>query len=184
MMSRAEQGGEHRGRPDRDGHRGAGGGARDDAAELLELLHTASRRMRREAVADCAEPPGTKPGQVRILRFLAHASGPVRAADVAAAMELAPRSVTSKVDQAEADGYVRRVPDPSDRRARLFMAVLLNAWLGLSLSACADETLPVRLLSRALDVPRLHLASVPGDGGEWSAAVCSARSEGARRRTT
>ncbi|MCF4121214.1 MarR family winged helix-turn-helix transcriptional regulator [Antribacter sp. KLBMP9083] len=119
MTSRAEQGGGHPGRPEHDGQPGAGGVARDDAAELLELLHTASRRMRREAVADCAEPPGTTPGQVRLLRFLAHASGPVRAADVAAAMELAPRSVTSKVDQAEADGYVRRVPDPSDRRARL-----------------------------------------------------------------
>lgn len=91
----------------------------DEAAELLELLHTATRRLRRDAVADGGEVPGTSPGQLRLLRFLAHAEGPVRAADVATGLELAPRSVTSKVDQAEADGYVRRVADPSDRRARL-----------------------------------------------------------------
>ncbi|WP_125777662.1 MarR family winged helix-turn-helix transcriptional regulator [Antribacter gilvus] len=92
--------------------------ARDEAGELVELLHLASRRMRRQEDSE-DQRPGTSPGQLRLLRFLAHTHGPVRAADVAARLEMAPRSVTSKVDQAEADGYVRRVPDPGDRRARL-----------------------------------------------------------------
>jgi DNA-binding MarR family transcriptional regulator len=88
----------------------------DDAATLVELLHAAVRGLRRDA-ASLGDP--LTPGQARLLRSLAHADGPLRAVDLAARLDVAPRSVTTKVDQAEADGYVRRLPDPHDRRARL-----------------------------------------------------------------
>ncbi|MCL1871254.1 MAG: MarR family transcriptional regulator [Promicromonosporaceae bacterium] len=89
---------------------------RDDAASLVELVHTLMRALRREAAeAD----GGLTPGQARLLRVLHRAGSPLRAVDLANALDVAPRSVTTKVDQAEADGFVRRLPDPTDRRARL-----------------------------------------------------------------
>nr|WP_241744020.1 MarR family transcriptional regulator [Cellulosimicrobium arenosum] len=74
--------------------------------------------VRREA-GERLEPEGTTPGQFRLLRHLAHCDGPCRLGAVAGALDVTPRSVTTKVDDAEADGLVRRLPDPLDRRATL-----------------------------------------------------------------
>ncbi|QAY62516.1 MarR family transcriptional regulator [Xylanimonas allomyrinae] len=90
----------------------------DDVAwAFVDALHAASRSLRRDTLA--AGTTGVSPGQLRLLRTLAHAPGPLRAVDLADALGVAPRSVTTKVDQAEEDGFVRRLADPSDRRARL-----------------------------------------------------------------
>lgn len=88
----------------------------DEAGELLELLYGLMRDLRREATAG---PGVTTPGQQRLLRALRNAGEPRRPGELAAALDVAARSVTSKVDQAEADGLVRRVADPRDRRATL-----------------------------------------------------------------
>ncbi|WP_353709199.1 MarR family winged helix-turn-helix transcriptional regulator [Cellulosimicrobium sp. ES-005] len=100
--------------------RGAVGGpiSTDEAGEFLSLLHAALRSVRREA-SERAEPAGTTPGQYRMLRFLARCDEPCRLGAVASALDVAPRSVTSKVDDAERAGLVRRTPDPHDRRATL-----------------------------------------------------------------
>ena len=90
----------------------------DEAGEFLTLLHAALRSVRREA-SERLEPAGTTPGQFRMLRFLARCDGPCRLGAVASALDVAPRSVTSKVDDAERAGLVRRTPDPHDRRATL-----------------------------------------------------------------
>lgn len=90
----------------------------DEAGEFLALLHGALRTVRREA-SERLEPAGTTPGQFRMLRFLARCDGPCRLGAVASALDVAPRSVTSKVDDAEQAGLVRRTPDPYDRRATL-----------------------------------------------------------------
>ncbi len=90
----------------------------DEAGEFLALLHTALHAVRREA-HERLEPVGTTPGQFRMLRFLARCEAPCRLGAVATALDVAPRSVTSKVDDAEAAGLVRRIPDPGDRRATL-----------------------------------------------------------------
>ncbi|MBD5787334.1 winged helix-turn-helix transcriptional regulator [Cellulosimicrobium terreum] len=90
----------------------------DEAGEFLSLLHAALRTVRREA-SERLEPAGTTPGQFRLLRFLARCDRPCRLGAVAAALDVAPRSVTSKVDDAEAAGLVRRAEDPADRRATL-----------------------------------------------------------------
>lgn len=84
----------------------------DASGELLELLYAILRGVRREAGAHA-------PGQLRFLRTLAGCGGPQRPGALADALGVAPRSVTSKVDLAEADGLVRRLPDPTDRRATL-----------------------------------------------------------------
>ncbi|WP_425953809.1 MarR family winged helix-turn-helix transcriptional regulator [Xylanimonas sp. McL0601] len=89
----------------------------DDVAwAFVDALYAASRGLRRDAAVGAA---GVTPGQLRLLRALSYAGGPLRAVDLAEALDVAPRSVTTKVDQAEEDGFVRRLPDPHDRRARL-----------------------------------------------------------------
>lgn len=85
------------------------------AEELLGLLHDVMRAVRRDA----SETLGAAPGQLRMLRTLDRCERPCRLGELAEALDVAPRSVTSKVDQAEADGWIRRVPDPRDRRATL-----------------------------------------------------------------
>ncbi len=46
-------------------------------------------------------------------------AGSIRMGDLASKLMIAPRTVTDFVDGLERDGFVRRVPDPSDRRAML-----------------------------------------------------------------
>lgn len=91
-----------------DGAGGAGG------AELVGALHAAMRAVRR-----AAGDGDVAPGQLRLLRTIARAGGAARPGVLAEALDVTPRSVTSKVDAAERDGYVARRPDPDDRRATL-----------------------------------------------------------------
>ncbi len=93
------------------------GGPTSPSEEFLELLHDVLRSVRREA----SELLGHEmtPGQLRLLRTLDRCDRPRRLGELADVLDVAPRSITSKVDQAEEDGWVRRVPDPADRRATL-----------------------------------------------------------------
>jgi DNA-binding MarR family transcriptional regulator len=91
-----------------------------DAAsgEFLDLLYAVLHSVRRET-AVLLRSVGTTPGQLRFLRMLARCDSPRRPGELAEKLDVVPRSVTTKVDQAEADGHVRRIPDPTDRRATL-----------------------------------------------------------------
>jgi len=51
--------------------------------------------------------------------FIVHHSGGIRMGDLAAKLHVAPRTVTDLVDGLERDGFLHRVPDPSDRRASI-----------------------------------------------------------------
>src|SRR5438552_18290749 len=53
------------------------------------------------------------------LLYALHCEGPQRMGDLADALEVTPRSITALVDGLEAQGQVRRVPGPSDRRATI-----------------------------------------------------------------
>lgn len=86
--------------------------------DFVAVLHAAMRAVRREADAQLGED-AVAPGQVRLLRVLDRAGGVQRPSALAERLDVSPRSVTSKVDAAERDGYVVRHPDPSDRRATL-----------------------------------------------------------------
>jgi DNA-binding MarR family transcriptional regulator len=57
------------------------------------------------------------------LLYALHCEGPQRMGDLAEALEVTPRSVTALVDGLELQGQVRRVPDPSDRRATIIELV-------------------------------------------------------------
>lgn len=89
-----------------------------DPGEFLDLLYGVLHSVRRET-AVLLRSVGTTPGQLRFLRTLSRCDSPQRLGEIAERLDVAPRSVTSKVDQAEADGHVRRIPDPTDRRATL-----------------------------------------------------------------
>ncbi|MGP3924942.1 MarR family winged helix-turn-helix transcriptional regulator [Streptomyces sp. 8N616] len=62
------------------------------------------------------EPLGLTPAQSRLLRTVTHFPEPPRMADLAQRLEVVPRAVTTLVDALEANGSVRRVPDPVNRR--------------------------------------------------------------------
>jgi len=51
--------------------------------------------------------------------FIVHHTGGIRMGDLAARLNVAPRTVTDLVDGLERDGFLHRVPDPRDRRASL-----------------------------------------------------------------
>lgn len=102
--------------PHADADRAAAGGARDAVSELAELLSHASRRLRRGAATQLA-PLGVTPAQARVLRTVASAPGTLRMADIAAQLDVVPRTATSMVDALEHAGLVGRATDPGDRRS-------------------------------------------------------------------
>ncbi|MFI2642429.1 MarR family winged helix-turn-helix transcriptional regulator [Streptomyces sp. NPDC018610] len=84
---------------------------------LAEQLLRLTRRLHRVQKRHLLErAPGVTPAQSRLLRTLAHFGEPPRMADLAEALEVVPRAVTTLVDALEAGGNVRRVPDPANRR--------------------------------------------------------------------
>jgi len=87
-------------------------------AELAELFTHTARRLRRGASAQLA-PLGITYGQARALRLVAEGGHPLRMAELAAQLEVVPRSATTMVDALEAAGLVVRRADPGDRRSVL-----------------------------------------------------------------
>jgi len=87
------------------------------ALRLAELLAHASRRLRRASATELA-PLGLTLVQARVLRYVARCE-PVRMADIAAELEVVPRTATTLVDALEHAGTVARRSDPVDRRSVL-----------------------------------------------------------------
>ena len=90
-------------------------GRSDENLELAELLIHATRRLRRGS-AEHLSPLGLTVVQARVLGIVAE-EGAVRMADIAARLDVGPRSATSMVDGLEVAGLVRRRPDAEDRRS-------------------------------------------------------------------
>ncbi|MFJ1747259.1 MarR family winged helix-turn-helix transcriptional regulator [Streptomyces sp. NPDC088116] len=82
---------------------------------LAEQLLRLTRRLHRIQKQQL-EPIGITPAQARLLRTVAFYDQPPRMADLAERLEVVPRAVTSLVDGLEGSGWVRRVPDPTNRR--------------------------------------------------------------------
>src|SRR5574340_1492324 len=80
-------------------------GRSDQTLELAELLTHATRRLRR-CSAEHLSPLGLTMVQARVLRIVAE-QGAVRMADIAARLDVVPRTATSLVDGLEAAGLVR-----------------------------------------------------------------------------
>ena len=88
----------------------------DTTLELAELLTHTSRRLRRGSIVQLA-PLGLTYAQARVLRLVAAHGRPLRMADLAAQLDVVPRSVTTMVDALEAAGLV--APSPRSRRSAI-----------------------------------------------------------------
>lgn len=85
------------------------------AAELADALHQLGHRLRRAAASEL-EGLGITGSQARALRRLARRE-PMRMSELARALDVVPRSVTTVVDGLESAGFAERHADPGDRRA-------------------------------------------------------------------
>ncbi|MFR9797871.1 MarR family winged helix-turn-helix transcriptional regulator [Streptomyces sp. MS06] len=83
------------------------------AEQLLRFTRRVHRIQKRHLLQ---RDLGVTPAQSRLLRTLAQYGAPPRMADLAQRLEVVPRAVTTLVDGLEANGKVRRVPDPANRR--------------------------------------------------------------------
>ena len=90
----------------------------DLVAQLAELLTCASWRLRRASRAEL-RPLGLTFGQARALRLLSRAGEPLRIGELAARLEVVPRSATATIDALESAALVARQADPVDRRSVL-----------------------------------------------------------------
>jgi DNA-binding MarR family transcriptional regulator len=135
---------------------------------LTDLLLSRARLIRRASAAELA-PLGLTPGQSRGLRIIARAESPVRMADIAAALDVVPRTATSIVDALEAAGLVARSADASDRRAVLVRLTddgrELQERLRWARVRAADEALaPLSESERAELARLLAMVCCPGPG--------------------
>ena len=88
----------------------------DDAQpQTGDLVMALARRVRRAHLYALADWQVT-PSQSRALKVLARADG-MRPSVLAEELRIAPRSATEVADALEERGWVRRSPDPTDRRA-------------------------------------------------------------------
>jgi DNA-binding MarR family transcriptional regulator len=117
------------------------GGPSARRADLLERLMMAGRVQSEATVmfhAIVAAKQGLTATEEKALDLLDR-SGPLTAGDLARRTGLAPASVTGLIDRLERKGFVRRIPNPSDRRSvlveveteRVFasMAPLFAGWV-------------------------------------------------------
>ena len=81
-------------------------------AQLVVGLLPRLGRLMSDALRSAAGPSAVR---VRLLSALAH-KGPTRAGELATFCATTPSGVTELIESLEADGHVRRGPDPTDRR--------------------------------------------------------------------
>jgi DNA-binding MarR family transcriptional regulator len=90
----------------------------EDPAQLADLLHRLTRRLRREQAEQLA-PLGLTPAQERALRVMTRSEQPLRMTELADQLGIVPRSLTRVIDTLEEAGLVQREIDPRNRRAIL-----------------------------------------------------------------
>lgn len=91
--------------------------AENDEESLADAFWSVARRLRQGSRASLA-PYDMSPSQSRALRVLMR-HGDMRLSDLSEHLRIAARSTTEVVDSLESTGFVRRQPDPTDRRATL-----------------------------------------------------------------
>lgn len=121
----------------------------DINAQLVKMLSLVTKRLHHRALSQVA-PLDLTPSQGRALREITDAAEPLRIADLASRLSIAPRSATDVVDALEQAGLAVRKPNPADRRTFLlaptpkgeelcarFLAVSAEA--GRALFSCLDH---------------------------------------------
>lgn len=88
--------------------------------DLARLLLEARRALAADLVADLADRgfPDLRPGHAALFLTIDRRSGS-RLTDLAEQVRLTKQGMMALVDDLESLGYVRRVPDPVDSRAKL-----------------------------------------------------------------
>src|ERR1700679_1843170 len=87
----------------------------DVPSELLDVIGPIRRTLRRAIRRDLPDEV-LPPAQVELLGFIDRTRG-VRVSDAAAALQLAPNTVSTLVHQLTGAGLARRERDPDDRRS-------------------------------------------------------------------
>ncbi|GGU49889.1 MarR family transcriptional regulator [Streptomyces albospinus] len=140
------------------------------SGNLAEQLVRLTRRMHRAQQHHLARLDiAFTPAQSRLLRIVDHYRGtPPRMADLAERLEVVPRAVTTLVDALEANGAVRRVPDPANRRVvRIELTDTGRVALGALRSArraAAEEILAPLTAEQREEFGELLSALVDGPG--------------------
>ena len=106
----------------------------DEAHTTGDLVMALARRLRR-AHLDALSAWHVTPSQSRALRVISLGGDGVRPSALAERLRIAPRSATDVVDTLEERGWVRRTPDPTDRRA----TTLTLTGTGRELVAAIDD---------------------------------------------
>ena len=139
--------------------------------ELADAVLRTARRLRRANALEL-EGSAVNPHQARALRTIARLE-PVRMADLAERLHVAARSATDVVEFLVAGGWVARIPDPSDGRARLLSLTPSGRWLLAEVDAAraraaeglfgglADEQRQAVIEALSDAVALVHLAEPP-----------------------
>ncbi len=91
----------------------------NDAEMLWSIIHAGNRIQDR--LEGSLGPTGLSLAKLNALRHLVEAKEPMALGQLAERIACVKSNVTQLVDRLEADGLVRRVPDPNDRRSVLAM---------------------------------------------------------------
>ena len=105
---------------------------------------------------------GLTPGQAHALM---HIEGPTRMGDLAEQQTCDPSTVTAMVQRLERDGYVQRVIDPNDARARLVQLTTLGRRARTKLAALLDDT-PTVIAAMPTDQRRALAALFSAEAAE------------------
>ncbi len=135
----------------------------------MRALMSTTKMVQRYGTSKFAEHPQfSKLSGPRVgVLFKVQSAGAIRMGDLAAKLMVAPRTITDLVDGLERDGFLRRIPDPSDRRATLIelapeiksdfnkIAVIRKQFLQEMFSVLSDEEQEelVRLLDKLQQGP-------------------------------
>ena len=110
----------------------------DATTELVRLFFRVSKRLHHRALHQLA-PLDLTPSQGRALYEITGATDPLRIADLAGRLNIAPRSATEVVDALEHSGLVNRQPNPADRRTQLLVPTARGQELCAQLTAASAE---------------------------------------------
>ncbi|WP_309235601.1 MarR family winged helix-turn-helix transcriptional regulator [Streptomyces sp. TRM64462] len=146
-------------------------------------------RLHRIAAGRFLKAAGLYPGQELVMMYLWD-SGPVRQSELIKALEVDPSTVTKMLQRLEHGGYVRRSPDPADRRAVLVEATpgscelhnaVASAWTDLEEHTLAglgpEERAELAALLGKVEDGLCGLAQDCPAGGAEAAEECAPQEE-------
>jgi DNA-binding MarR family transcriptional regulator len=120
--------------------------------------------IRGQARASASYGDASSYARVRLLCEL-HRDGPQRMADMAAALDVTPRNVTTLVDGLEREGLVQRRPHPTDRRATVIE--LIDSAHGAVERSMEHELAIGELLEKLTPADRATLIRLIGKLESW-----------------